>query len=93
MYVTFFPLDDLKTTGESWTDAFTRVDTSDAWDPRTYPLQLFVKGMLAQNLAAAEEASRRQAQNASFTTSPNQQQDNIDRAEIHLSDYGDDEPG
>ncbi|CAN0560933.1 unnamed protein product, partial [Ectocarpus sp. 12 AP-2014] len=93
MFVPFFTLDNLKATGESWTDAYTRVDTSDAWDPRTHPLRLFVKGMLAQKLAAAEENAKRESQNASFNASPDQQQDNSDKAEVHLCDYGDDEPG
>ncbi|CBJ31141.1 conserved unknown protein [Ectocarpus siliculosus] len=64
MYIPFFTLDDIKTTG-----------------------------MLAQKLAAAEETAKREAQNASFTASPDKQQDNSDKAEVHLCDYGDDEPG
>lgn len=92
MFVPFFHLDDLKTTGESWTAAFTRVETSHGWDSRKFPLRLNVKGIFAQKLAAAEDTAKRQAQNASFAATT-EQQNAKDADEVHVDNDGDDLPG
>lgn len=90
MFVPFFTLDDIKTADESWADALRRVDSEGSWDPRTYPFRLNIDGMLAQNVAAAEESARRRAERQVSSDRSDRTGDDV-AGDTVLDSYGEDE--